>query len=447
MDRREFIKTLSLACSVALFPSLASGDSSIESVDFNMSRFNRNDAQTIIIYLYGGASELAGNLTNIDEIKEDSQSDYDDYFRGITLTSNKFWQEAGGSAMERMVSNGDLTVFRTCFSQLRWDDNNKSHGICTSQNQRGIYNEDDTSGIVANLAHVLHTKGAINDNSMMPFITMQGDAIFFNARDFSLESYLKPIAINSSLSNPYKREREREWYYYNSEERQVSNYVDNARAKIDVDMDELAQLKNRDGKIKENFSRREVLHSFIEDMKNATLPNNITYPSNNEFADRLKTAVNIMVNNPDTKVINMSSAGLGGWDDHNEARDYPVRMESLMIAIESAIDHIKAEGKINNINIMVFSEFGRGVNLNSAKGWDHGNLQSFYLFGGKRYINHRGVVGETELYNTGAINRMYLRPKEDSYWFEPFSIASTLYYIYGIDNPELLTGGHEKIQV
>jgi len=94
---------------------------------------------------------------------------------------------------------------------------------------------------------------------------------------------------------------------------------------------------------------------------------------------------------------------------------------------------------------MVFSEFGRNVNLNSAKGWDHGNLQNLYVLGGKGYFNHKGVVGETVLGETGSINRLYLKPKKGSYQFEPLSIASTLYKIYGIENPEILTNGNAPI--
>jgi len=106
------------------------------------------------------------------------------------------------------------------------------------------------------------------------------------------------------------------------------------------------------------------------------------------------------------------------------------------------VAHLKAINKIDKVNIMVFGDFGRNVNLNSANGWDHGNLQNFYVLGGKDYFNHKGVVGETSLDVTGSLNRLWLKPKSGSYWFEPISIASTLYRLYGIENPDELTGGH-----
>jgi len=127
------------------------------------------------------------------------------------------------------------------------------------------------------------------------------------------------------------------------------------------------------------------------------------------------------------------------------ARDYVTRTERLFAALKSAMAHLKAEGKEQNINIMVFGEFGRNVNLNSALGWDHDNLQNFYVLGGKGYFNHKGIVGETIVEDTGSINRLYLKPKSGTYQFEPLSIAATLYKIYGTENPEILTNNNGAV--
>ena len=145
--------------------------------------------------------------------------------------------------------------------------------------------------------------------------------------------------------------------------------------------------------------------------------------------------------NADSQVISLSTSGLGGWDDHNDARNYLSRMEQLFRALKSAMAHIRAVNKRQQINIMIMGDFGRGVNLNSANGWDHGNLQTAYVLGGTRYFNTPGIVGETEVVDLGSVNRLYLRPVTNSYWFEPLSIASTIYSIYGITNPEVLTNG------
>ncbi|HHE05626.1 MAG TPA: DUF1501 domain-containing protein [Epsilonproteobacteria bacterium] len=265
-----------------------------------------------------------------------------------------------------------------------------------------------------------------------------------------MSGFLKPVGISEDLENPYSR-YERDWRYYTREEREITDYNDKENgfsAALYKKMDELAQKNNDSGKMKDAFSRRASLSDFIDDIANTMTPElgEDAYLENDRFSEKLETAIKILSKNPDTKVVTIGTGGLGGWDDHNEARDYVSRTESLFRSLKSAMAHIKAEGKEQNINIMVFGEFGRNVNLNSALGWDHGNLQNFYVLGGKGYFNHKGVVGETVLENTGQLNRLYLKPKPGSYQFEPHSIAATLYKIYGIDNPETLTGGNGPIE-
>ncbi len=153
-----------------------------------------------------------------------------------------------------------------------------------------------------------------------------------------------------------------------------------------------------------------------------------------------------MINNPDTKCIAIGGMGLGRWDDHSAGfSTYRPRMHDVMTGIEAAMKHLKMAGK-DNISIWVFGEFGRNVNLNAANGWDHGNNQNLYIFGGSRYLNSVGIVGETEPFGDAKANRLYLRPKEGSYFFEPYSIGATLYKIFGIKNPEVLTGGYKEIE-
>jgi hypothetical protein len=444
MNRRNFLKTTSIVAAAALMPNISlAAPIDFGRVEFDSGIYNNNNAQTIMIFLYGGPSELGGNLTNIAQIKANSQSSYDNYFRGVTATANGFWQEAGGTIMEEMLANGDMNIFRTCYSKIRDNEGNRSHGRCVSQNQRGVINDEDTAGIFSVIANTLYKNGVINGNTKLPFLTMEGESTFFSAPDFSLPSFLKPTALSSDLSNPYARRDENQWFYYTRDEQRKDGYRDR-RAALDRAMDFLGQKTNKAGKIKENFNKRVDLDNFINTMKEAPTPDGVVYP-NNSFAEKLETSIKIMANNPDTKIISLGSGGLGGWDDHNEARDYPIRMENLFSSIKAAVEHIKAEGKEGNINIMVWGDFGRGVNLNSALGWDHGNLQNLYMFGGKNYLNHVGVVGETALSQTGSINRMYLEPKAGSYWFEPASVAATLYSIYGITNPQYLTGGHGAI--
>ncbi|HHD75302.1 MAG TPA: DUF1501 domain-containing protein [Campylobacterales bacterium] len=444
MQRRVFLKGLSLVTMSALFPSLASASTPVDlsAVQFDANIYNNNKAQTIMIYLYGGASELGANLTNIDEVQEKSQNKYN--LDDLTKTTNNFWSQAGGEAMERMLANGEMNLFRTCY---RKDHQSRSHGVCTSENQRGLLDVEDPSygaGIFATLGKVLANQGAINAETILPFLTMEGESGLFSTGPFDIDAYLRPAAFNESLSNPYSRDLDN-WTSYPLHTNDEWNSDPRPKeTQISKEMDSLAESLNAHAEMQNAFNKRETLDTFMKEQKEKVLPEGIEYP-NTTFGRRLKAAVNVVTGNPDTKVISVGGGGLGGWDDHSNAIvAYRNRMTELMNSIEVALKHIAAEGK-SNINIVVFSEFGRNVNLNDSEGWDHGNNQNVFIFGGKEYFNHVGIVGETELQPTQSNNRLYTQPKADAYTFEPYAVAATIYKMYGVTNPEVLTKGYGAI--
>jgi len=445
MKRRDFIK-LSLATGSAVFlPTFSySAALDVDAINFSTETCNNNAAQTIIIFMYGGASQLGGNITNLAEIDQYSQNSHLGYFRDITPTVNGCWQEAGGAHMEELIAAGDMTLYRTCYSQEREDAGNRAHGVCKEQNQKGTYDTDGGGGIIFNIATILQAKGVVDSNTLMPFVTMEGESTFYLEGNTALADYLKPVGISEKFDNPYERSVDRGLHCTQAEHENNScrdsdsGYI----PKLSRDMDALAQQNNQEGKVKNAFARRDGMSDFIKGIANSTTPNlgESAYPDNN-FSRKIEAAIKLLDNNPDTKIITLGTGGLGGWDDHNDGKNYVRRMENLFHSLKSAMAHLKAIGKEESINIMVFGEFGRNVNLNSANGWDHGNLQNLYVLGGKGYFTHKGVVGETIVDNAGD-NRIWLKPKSGTYWFEPLSIASTLYSIYGIKNPNVLTGGN-----
>lgn len=426
MNRRRFLK-LSLASSASMFlPHFAQSAplSAINNVQFDNTIYSANQPQIIMVFLYGGASELSGNFTNFNTFSQLSQSSYQDHFGSqyLRATSRGFWEAAGGEIMEELVDSGDLSVMRTCYSAVRERENNRSHGSCVMQNQRGSFDEY-TSGIFATLAEILKRNGKITPDSFMPILSMEGNSGFFDSGGLPLDYYLKPLHINENLNNPYKRSHE-------------PSYADK--------MDKLAQSLNPDGKIKEAFTKRTALEAFINSIDD-TDPAEANYPSNNSFAAKLKTSIDIMVQNRETKIISTGSGGLGGWDDHNDAENYLDRMENLFEALRSANIHLKSVDPQGHISILVMGEFGRGVNLNSAMGWDHGNLQNLFVLRGQRFFNSLGAYGHTTVNNTGRVNRLYLKPANGSYWFEPLAVASTIYSIFGVRNPSTLCDGISPI--
>jgi len=431
ITRRSFLKGASALGLGSILPSSLGAtpiDPSI--VNFNPNILEQNNAQTIILFLHGGASELAGNMTNFNEIKEASQNAYP--LRYMNRTEHDFWEQAGGESLERMLANGDLNLYRTCYRTV---DASRDHGRCSTQAQCGRL--DMSEGVATTLASILAYNNALtldtNDlRSTLPFVTMDSNTQFYLTGGVSLEEMYRPVTLNSS-KNPYGRSGSYEKYILNENTGETASNF----------MDALAQRFNPDGIFKNFLNRRTTLDTYIRQIQQNELPEGIEYP-NTSFGDLLKDAVSIMIDNPYTKIMTLGTSGLGGWDDHSNAiGNYMNRMKGLMEGIEAALEHIKSSGK-TNINIVVFSEFGRNVNYNDAQGWDHGNNQTVYWFGGWDYFNRQGIVGETELSGSGT--RLFTRPKENTYQFQVFSIAATLYKLYGIENPEILTDGNTPIQ-
>ena len=447
MHRRSFLKGVGALGISTLLSSYLNASTNASSIDFNNIEFDRdlyerNNAQTIILFLYGGPSELAGNLTNIEEINHKSQNPYpiDDehHFR---FTRDNFWGNAGGDILQEMLDNNDLNLFRTCFRTVN---DLKAHEKSVSQAQRG-HDTSGGAGIIANLAAILDYNGALSQpdgteiGKNFPFVTLEGSSTFFSESSLKLAPYLKASAFSAGSVNPYERNGI-------FDKRILDRTSDSTLGEL---LDTISQRHNRSRQIKDAFMRRPDMARFVNDVNDEKVPDGVVYPPDNPFAENLEFAMKLLLHNPYTKVVSIGSPGYGTWDDHSDALDeYIKRMCMLMEAINAAIQHMVSAGR-DNINILVFGEFGRNVNYNNSFGWDHGNNQNIYWFGGKNYLNRLGIVGETAL--TGEGTRLYLRPKnfgtpQASYHFQVFSGAATIYNLYGITNPEILTNNNGVIE-
>ncbi|WP_353663204.1 DUF1501 domain-containing protein [Hydrogenimonas sp. SS33] len=446
MKRREFLKSaIGIAAAAAVAPGMLRADIipddgtsalPLENVAFDAEIFAKNDAQTIVVYLGGGMSDAVSNLNHLPEIRENDLSQIPYGENDFTVTKNGFWQEAGGDILEKMVENGDLTLFRTCYR----DHASVAHGI----NQKRYCHGNDKgyeSGIVTTLMHVLLQHGAVNEKSLFPNVCIDG-GFYKLLQDFAtkepLPTFMRPISFNRNFDNPYK--------YKVDDQGQVDlgDYSTNKlfnEVHYSERLDALMLRHNHYDALNTVFKQRHEISDFIEEARTKEIP--VEYPKTID-GKKFETAMRILTTNPDTKVVTISG-GHSGWDDHSDALPlHRSRAREMFEAIEVAMAHAKAEGR-DNINIVLYGDFGRNLNLNRSKGWDHGNNQAVYWFGGKKYLNTLGIVGETELHNWLPKARLYNRPTRDSFQFPAYSIAATIYALYGITNPEVLTGGYGVI--
>ena len=447
MNRRQFLKTAGLCgLSLAIPPFILNQKALAALPDSLVYQPPARIPQIIHIFLYGGPSELAGNLTNIADISANSQNPYPtslDPGRATNdITPNHFWGSAGGTVMEQMLADNEMSIYRTIH---RIKEDSKAHGRSVTQNLVGNLDLDN-AGIATTLAAIAD-KYMLFDKPvgdlLLPFVSFEGDAKVFNPGDLDIPLALRPMNLDAHFNNPYARSKN---YYLDASDSEVNDQA------IDALASQVSALFPQFEQVNDAFRQRAELASFIESSFSseqimADLPVDpdtgaqLVYPETN-FGIRLRAAVSLAIKNPESIFISLGSGGLGGWDDHSEALvRYPGRIRGLMEALQVAVRHLVLMAA-DNIVINVFGDFGRNVNLNDANGWDHGNNQNLYTIGGSGIAGRTlgKLVGKTQRIGTPYRNRQFTSPSEDSYQCEPFAIASTLFKYFGIQNPELLTG-------
>jgi hypothetical protein len=461
MNRRAFLKTLTaLGASTTVSRALASdytitsrpsgfretrGAIEARAVLLDQVQYVRPAIlpKVINVFLYGGPSELAGNLTNIADISLHSQNPYPATLQpnvsGSVYTRNGFWGNAGGNLMESMLAAGDLSVYRT-INRVR--DDNKAHGRSITQNLVGNVDAGNP-GIARTLAGVLAAHGAFGARDLnslfLPFVSFEGQSRIYSEGDTPtlIPSAVMPIALDPDLvGNPYQRAANSFLPANSADDASLEALATSVTAAYGDRYTEMSRSLMNRAKLDQY-----VLTQFNRTTVDAALPAGVIY-ANTRLGRALKAAVSLALMNPDTLFIAINGAG-PGWDDHNAALTrYPVRMNDLMSALSAAMAHLRASNR-NDIIINVYGDFGRNVNLNDTLGWDHGNNQNFYTLGGAGIAGRQlgKLVGKTQRIGTAYANRQYTSPTADSYQCEPFAIAASLFKYFGVQNPEVLTGG------
>jgi hypothetical protein len=460
MKRRAFLRLVGALGASAAIPRALAGDLSITSraIGTQSSPLSR-EAQAVLldqvhyvrptllpkvinVYLYGGASELAGNLTNIGEINALSPIKYPNELQpsltGGVYTRNGFWGNAGGSLMEAMLAAGDLSLYRTVHRVV---DDNRAHGRSITQNLAGSADVSQP-GMAHTLAAVLSAHDAFGargpDSLFLPFVSFEGPARPYYEGDdrIAIPAGLRYVALDAALAdNPFQRRANPVLALHGADDASL----DVLAAKVSGAYGERYTEMNR------SLANRARLEQFVQDQFNdktidAALPAGVVYPAT-RTGKALKAAVSLAILNTDTLFISVNGA-VPNWDDHNIAlTNYPDRMQDLMSALYAASAHLKARGR-RDVVINVYGDFGRNTALNETLGWDHGNNQNFYTLGGSAIPGrHLGrLVGETTVVQQGA-TRLFTKPTDGSYQCEPFAIAASMYRYFGVQNPEVLTGG------
>ena len=106
--------------------------------------------------------------------------------------------------------------------------------------------------------------------------------------------------------------------------------------------------------------------------------NQATYP-NSKLADSLKLVAKLIGGGLPTRIYYVSQ---GGYDTHaNQLATQQRLLGELGDSLKAFVDDLKAQGNLQRVLVMTFSEFGRRVAENANGGTDHGAAAPMFIVG------------------------------------------------------------------
>lgn len=113
------------------------------------------------------------------------------------------------------------------------------------------------------------------------------------------------------------------------------------------------------------------------------------YPSTG-FATGLQTIAKLISADLGTKIFHIT---IGGFDTHaGQVKTHNALLKTVADGVQAFLRDLEGMGKLDDVMVMTFSEFGRRVAENGSQGTDHGAGSSLYVAGGGV---QGGVFGNT----------------------------------------------------
>lgn len=132
------------------------------------------------------------------------------------------------------------------------------------------------------------------------------------------------------------------------------------------------------------FIERTALDAQITSERIRTLAakgdNRASYPAS-QLANSLKLVARLIAGGMPTRVYYVSQ---GGYDTHtNQAATHERLLGELGDALQAFVDDLRAQGNLERVLLMTFSEFGRRLAENASGGTDHGAAAPLFLVGNR----------------------------------------------------------------
>jgi uncharacterized protein (DUF1501 family) len=133
-----------------------------------------------------------------------------------------------------------------------------------------------------------------------------------------------------------------------------------------------------------DFIERTALDAQISSDKIRAVANRVenraTYPAS-QLANSLKMVAKLIGGGLPTRIYYVSQ---GGYDTHtNQTATHERLLKELGDSVRAFVDDMKAQGNMERVMVMTFSEFGRRVAENGSGGTDHGAAAPLFVIGNK----------------------------------------------------------------
>ena len=127
--------------------------------------------------------------------------------------------------------------------------------------------------------------------------------------------------------------------------------------------------------------------------------NRVSFP-NTRLGRDCATVSKLIAGGMPTRVYYVS---IGGFDTHaNQQNAHQRLLKEFGDAMKSLVEDLRAQGNLDRVSILAFSEFGRRLKENANAGTDHGAAGPMFVFGGH---SSGGMIGHYPSLAPGDLDR------------------------------------------
>lgn len=356
MKRREFIKNSSLASSVFLVPNFLKAFES-------KTALVKNNKKLIIIQLSGGNDGLNTLVQYKNDLYYKSRAVIAQQQSNLLRINDELGFHESLKGFKKLYDNGLVSVM----NNVGYPNPSRSHFRATDIWQTASDSSDylQTGWVGRYLENVSKTSlGAIEV-------------------DDTLSLLMKGENINGIATKDAKL------FYKTTQDPYFGQILNN--------YDDVHLSEHNLGYLYKTVIDAKSSAKYIFD-KTKVYQSKADYPKNT-FGNQLKTISEFINSGLETQLY---YASLGGFDTHaNQINAQKRLLEIFSTGMNTFIEDLKTTGALKDTMVLVFSEFGRRLNENAARGTDHGAANLVFLIGDQ--LKHQGMYNQpADLVNLDA---------------------------------------------